>query len=116
MCIALAMAFALKYQCFTIKYKLSPYVQVILDHSKCISNGYGLFASKNKHLANLPTKIHIFLIYIVYKVYRPNLVLINAFGHRPCPTAYSVFKSVQIITNFSILLPNTLIGVTTLSF
>ena len=61
MCIALAMAFALKYQCFTIKYKLSPCVQVILDHSKCVSNGYGLLASKNKHLANLPTKIHIFI-------------------------------------------------------
>ena len=24
--------------------------------SKCVSNGYGLFASKNKRLANLPTK------------------------------------------------------------
>ena len=70
MCIALATAFALKYQCFNIKYKLSPCVQVILDHSKYISNGYGLFASRNKRLANLPTKF-IFLFIFFYKVYRP---------------------------------------------
>ena len=69
MCIALAMAFAHKYQCFNIKYKLSPCIQVILDHSKCISNGYGLFASKkNKHLANLPTKSIFFYLYFLQGV------------------------------------------------
>ena len=75
---------------------------------------FKVMAMASLHLANLPTKIHIFLI--VYKVYRPILVLINAFGHRPCPIAYSVFKCVQIITKLAFLLPNTLISVTTLSF
>ena len=43
--------------------------------SKCISNGYGLFASTKQASGKFAYKIHIFLIYIVYKVYRPILVL-----------------------------------------
>ena len=36
--------------------------------SKCISNGYGLFASKNKRLANLPTKFTFFYLYFLQGV------------------------------------------------
>ena len=48
-------------------------------------------------------KNHIFLNLFLQGV-QANLVLKHVFGHRPCPIAYSAFKSVLIITNFSILL------------
>ena len=70
MCIALAMAFA-QTSLFYYKIYITPMRPGLLDHSKCVSNGYGLLASKNKCLGKFAYKNPIFL----YKVYRPILVL-----------------------------------------
>ena len=65
--------------------------------------------------------LHKFIFFIILFVFLQGvyakLVLINALGIGLVlsPIVFSK-KSVQIITNFSILLPNTLISVTTLSF
>ena len=70
-------------------------VWVIFDLQMCISNGYGLFASKTSLwqfcLQNHFTRCigHI-------------LAFKHASGHRPCPIACTAFKVVPIITNFSI--------------
>ena len=53
-------------------------------------------AMASLHLANLPTKIHIF--YCLQRCigqFGLNLRL----GNRPCPIAYSVFQSVQSCSN-----------------
>ena len=60
MCIALAMAFAYKYQCFNIFFPKR------LGHIRPFKG----MAMTSLHLANLPTKF-IFLFILLTKVYRP---------------------------------------------
>ena len=74
---------------------------------------FKVMAMASLRLANLPTKIHI--LYCLQRCIG-QFGLKLCLGNRPCPIAYSAFKCVRIITKFSILLPNTLISVTTLSF
>ena len=72
-------------------------IWVIFDLQMCIGNGYALFAYKTSVwqfcLQNHFTRCigHI-------------LAFKHMSGHRPCPIACTAFKSVLIITNFSILL------------
>ena len=99
MCMALATAFAHKHQCF--QYKLFQCIWVIFDLQMCISNGCGFFASKTSIWYKFAYKI------ILQDVWA-NLVFKHASGHRPCPIACSAFKSVPIITNFSIFAIKTL--------
>ena len=74
---------------------------------------FKVMAMASLHLANLPTKIHIFLFFTRCI---GQFGLKNAFGIGLVLLPIMFSKSVQIITKFSILLPNTLISVTTLSF
>ena len=76
---------------------ISMHVWVIFDLQMCISNGYGLFASK--------TSIWQFCLQNHFtRCIGHILAFKHASGHRHCPIACTAFKSVPIITNFSILL------------
>ena len=79
---------------------------------------FKVMAMTSLRLANLPTKFIFFYLYCLQRCIG-QFGLKNASGHRPCPIAYmfsKVFKVFKNYTKFSILLPNTLISVTTLSF
>ena len=100
MCIALAMALVTNISVLIQNY--SNVSGSYLTFKRCISNGYGLFVSKRsvwQICLQKPYFLNLFLQGV-----QANLVLKHVFGHRPCPIAYSAFKSVLIITNFSILL------------
>ena len=99
MCIALAMAFAHKYQCF--QYKITSMHLGHIWPSNMYKQWLWPFGFQNNVFSY---SIYLLLCVTFYKVYRPIWSLKHVSGHRPCPIACSAFKSVLIITNFSILL------------
>ena len=101
-CIALATAFAHKNQCFNIfpmrLGHIRPFKVMAMTPLRlakvCLQNSY--FYCLQRCIGQCGLK--------------------NASGHRPCPICLYFSQKRSKIIKFSILLPNTLISVTTLSF
>ena len=114
MCIALAMALptniSVSMQIFVTLVTFQC-VWVIFDLQMCISNDYGLFASKTS-IWQFCLQNHFTRCIGHILAFKP------ASGHRPCPIACTAFKGVPIITHFTIFCYQNILfkSVTKLSF